>query len=64
MMTKAVAIIFLLIGLLIFSLQNYRPVGINLLFWKLEANMLILTVGLFAAGFVVGLLVGFWKRDR
>ena len=53
--TARLLITLIVIGLLIiFTLQNTESIGVDLLFWEIEASGAIFVFLLFAAGIVVG----------
>ncbi len=63
---KLMALLVLVVLALIVVFQNTAPVQIQLLFWRPEPPLIVLTLALLVVGFVVGLLVGrrWWKPRK
>jgi uncharacterized integral membrane protein len=55
------AIIFAII-IVLFSLQNAEVTEVKFLFWKLSMSRILIIMGSFAIGVLVGILVSMKKR--
>ncbi|ADV50085.1 LapA family protein [Cellulophaga sp. E16_2] len=63
MKTKTIIAIVMAILITIFSLQNAEMTDIKFLFWKLSLSRVLIILGSFAFGIVVGLLISL-KKNR
>jgi len=60
---KAFVAVFFIVIIVIFSLQNAEITDIKFLFWKLSISRILIIVGCFVLGIIVGLLLSI-KRKR
>lgn len=55
------AIVFIIL-IVIFSVQNSEVTNVNFLFWKLSMSRVLIILGSFGIGVLVGLLVSISKK--
>jgi len=60
---KAFVALFFITLIVVFSLQNAEITDIKFLFWKLSISRILIIVGCFVLGIIVGLLLSI-KRKR
>ena len=60
---KGIVLIILLVGIVIFAVQNFQPVEIRLLFWQISAPAVLTIVVCFLLGFLAGWFFR-WSRER
>lgn len=62
MKTKSVIAIFIAILIVVFSLQNAEVTDVKFFIWKLSMSRVLLILGSFGIGVLVGILVSVRKR--
>ncbi|MEY8021809.1 lipopolysaccharide assembly protein LapA domain-containing protein [Muriicola sp. SD30] len=56
-----IAIVFVTL-IVIFSVQNSEVTNVNFLFWKLSMSRVLIVLGSFGIGILVGILVSITKK--
>lgn len=59
---KAFFAVFFIILILIFSVQNAEITDVKFLFWKLSISKVLIILGSFTVGILVGILISLKKR--
>lgn len=62
MKLKIVIALFIITIIVIFSLQNAEVTDVKFLFWKLSLSRVLVILGSFAVGVLVGILVSMKRR--
>lgn len=62
MKTKTIIAIIIAVIITIFSLQNAEITDVKFLFWKLSMSKVLIILGSFAVGVLVGILVSIKKK--
>lgn len=62
MKPKTFLIILFIVLIVIFSVQNAEVTEVNFLFWKLSISRVLVILGSFFIGIVVGILINRKKR--
>ena len=62
MQLKTILATLFAIIIVVFSLQNAQVIDIEFLFWKLTLSRVLVILGSFAIGVIVGVLVSMKKR--
>ncbi|MBP8792930.1 MAG: LapA family protein [Lutibacter sp.] len=63
MKTKTIIAILFISIIIIFSLQNSEIIDVNFLFWKLSISRILVILGSFLIGILVGLLMSIKKKN-
>jgi uncharacterized integral membrane protein len=62
MRTKTIIVILFVALIIVFSLQNAVVIDVNFLFWKVSMSRVLIILGSFVIGVLVGLLVSLKRR--
>jgi putative membrane protein len=59
---KALIVLFFIVLVVIFSLQNSEMIEVKFLFWKLSMSRVLIILGSFFIGLFVGILVSLKRK--
>ncbi|MFB9055364.1 lipopolysaccharide assembly protein LapA domain-containing protein [Mariniflexile ostreae] len=59
---KTLIVLLFVIIIVIFSLQNTEVTDVNLLFWTLSMSRVLVILGSFALGLIVGILISITRK--
>ncbi len=59
---KTITTLLIILLIVIFSLQNAEVIDVKFLFWKVSVSRVLIILGSFAFGILVGLLMTMKKR--
>jgi putative membrane protein len=62
MKTKTIVSLFFVLIIVIFSLQNSEITDVDFLFWKISVSRILIILGSFSFGVLVGILVSMVKK--
>lgn len=61
---KTIAILFCVVLIVIFSLQNAEITAITFLFWSLSVSKVIIILGSFCLGIIIGFLISIMGKRK
>tara|TARA_R110002124_G_scaffold79337_2_gene211069 strand:+ start:10139 stop:10360 length:222 start_codon:yes stop_codon:yes gene_type:complete len=64
MKTKTIVSLFFVLIIVIFSLQNSEITDVDFLFWKISVSRILIILGSFSFGVLVGILVSMIKKTN
>ncbi|MFN0730137.1 LapA family protein [Polaribacter gochangensis] len=62
MKTKTIVSLFFILLIVIFSLQNSEITDVDFLFWKISVSRILIILGSFSFGVLVGILVSIKRK--
>ncbi|WP_347174794.1 LapA family protein [Polaribacter uvawellassae] len=62
MKTKTIVSLFFILLIVIFSLQNSEITDVDFLFWKISVSRILIILGSFSFGVLVGILVSMKRK--
>jgi uncharacterized integral membrane protein len=63
-MGTLVLVVFLILVVVVFSVQNASPVAISFLFWRFDASLAIIVFLSVLIGLITGVIIMSWFRIR
>jgi len=63
-MGTLVLVVFLILVVVVFSVQNASPVAISFLFWRFDASLAIIVFLCVLIGLITGVIIMSWFRIR
>jgi lipopolysaccharide assembly protein A len=64
MKTKTIVSLFFILLIVIFSIQNSEVTDVDFLFWKISVSLILIILGSFSFGVLVGILVSLTRKNN